>query len=130
MKMYCTARNRSATIVELVFWLLFRGPHPHVAMRFLSSLAPLTLLASCVASAGIVPRDTTKMSRGLMAGFLDIDPVPASEFDPFFDNDHFPRLFKVPGFLSNSRFDAIDGQQPEQVTLYGLYLIYTTQIHI
>lgn len=83
-------------------------------MRVLAALASLVALAS---AAGVVPRDTTKQAHAMMVGLLDIDPVPASEFDPFFDYDHFPRLFKVPGFLSNSRFDAIDGQQPEGITL-------------
>lgn len=85
-------------------------------MRFLAGFVPLAVLAT--RAAGLARRDTTAQAHAMMAVPLDIGTVDPVEFDDFYENDHFVRIFRLPGFLSNSRFDAIDGLEPEQTTLY------------
>lgn len=45
------------------------------------------------------------------------DKIDNAYYDHFYETNHFPRIMALPGFLSNTRLDAIDGLIPNISTL-------------
>jgi len=52
------------------------------------------------------------MADGLLFVYTDPGPVPAAEFNDWYDNEHGPARLTVPGITSGSRFHALDDAVP------------------
>lgn len=84
-------------------------------MRFFTSLVPLAVVATSVAGS-LLPRGSGPKATALMAVPSDCTAVPKEDFEAWY-LDHFSRIFKLPGFLAASRFNATDGKLPDQIAL-------------
>ncbi len=56
---------------------------------------------------------------GLLMVWTDIDAGHEAEFTRWYEEEHIPRLLKVPGFLSAGRYAALKGG-PEYLAVYEL----------
>ena len=56
---------------------------------------------------------------GLLMAWTDIDAEHEAEFNQWYDEEHVPRLLKVPGFLSAGRYVALKGG-PRHLAMYEL----------
>ena len=50
--------------------------------------------------------------------YTDPGPVPAAEFNDWYDNEHGPARLTVPGITSGSRFHALDDAMPPWLAYY------------
>lgn len=58
------------------------------------------------------------MADGLLFVYTDPGPVPAAEFNDWYDNEHGPARLTVPGITSGSRFHALDDALPPWLAYY------------
>src|SRR5580693_6771830 len=58
------------------------------------------------------------MADGLLFVYTDPGPVPAAEFNDWYDNEHGPARLTVPGITSGSRFHALDDAVPPWLAYY------------
>ena len=58
------------------------------------------------------------MADGLLFVYTDPGPVPAAEFNDWYDNEHGPARLTVPGITSGSRFHALDDVAPPWLAYY------------
>lgn len=56
---------------------------------------------------------------GLLMVWTDIDAAYEADFNRWYDEEHVPRLLKVPGFLSAGRYVALKGG-PKHLAMYEL----------
>ena len=56
---------------------------------------------------------------GLLMVWADIDPEFEAEYNRWYDEEHFPLLLSVPGFLSGGRYQAVKGS-PKYLAMYEL----------
>ena len=56
---------------------------------------------------------------GLLMAWTDIDAINEAAFNQWYDEEHVPRLLKVPGFLSAGRYVALKGG-PKYLAMYEL----------
>lgn len=97
----------------------FPAPLDHSAHAMRLTAAFTSLVALAIGASGASIRDTTASATAMMVVPLDVGNVSLAEFNPFYDTDHIPRVMALPGFLSASRFDSIDGLFPAQTTMYA-----------
>ena len=60
------------------------------------------------------------MAYGLFYVYTDPGTVPEAEFHDWYDHEHGPARLTVPGMLSASRYQALDGLKPPWLALYEL----------
>ena len=60
------------------------------------------------------------MADGLLFAYSDPGPVPAAEFNDWYDNEHGPARLTVPGISAGYRFLALDGQAPPWLAYYEM----------
>jgi hypothetical protein len=60
------------------------------------------------------------MADGLLFVFSDPGPVPAAEFNDWYDNEHGPARLTVPGISAGYRFRAVDDQVPPWLAYYEM----------
>ena len=58
------------------------------------------------------------MADGLLFVYTDPGPVPAAEFNDWYDNEHGPARLTVPGITSGLRFHALDDASPPWLAYY------------
>jgi hypothetical protein len=58
------------------------------------------------------------MADGLLFVYTDPGPVPAAEFNDWYDNEHGPARLTVPGITAGSRFHALDDAVPPWLAYY------------
>jgi hypothetical protein len=56
---------------------------------------------------------------GLLVVWTDVAPEYEAEFNEWYDKEHIPQLLGVPGFLSGTRYQAVDGK-PKYAAIYDL----------
>ncbi len=60
------------------------------------------------------------MAEGLFYVYTDPGSVDEAEFHDWYDHEHGPARLTVPGFLSASRYHALDGLEPPWLAMYEL----------
>jgi hypothetical protein len=60
------------------------------------------------------------MAQGLFYVYTDPGSVDEAEFHDWYDHEHGPARLTVPGMLSASRYQALDGLKPPWLALYEL----------
>jgi len=61
------------------------------------------------------------MADGLLFVYSDPGPVPAAEFNDWYDNEHGPARLTVPGITSGFRFHALDDVAPPWLAYYEFW---------
>jgi len=60
------------------------------------------------------------MADGLLFAYSDPGPVPAADFNDWYDNEHGPARLTVPGISAGYRFRALDDQAPPWLAYYEM----------
>ena len=60
------------------------------------------------------------MADGLLFAYSDPGPVPAAEFNDWYDNEHGPARLTVPGISAGYRFRALDEAAPPWLAYYEM----------
>ena len=60
------------------------------------------------------------MADGLLFAYSDPGPIPAAEFNDWYDNEHGPARLTVPGISAGYRFRALDDQAPPWLAYYEM----------
>ena len=61
------------------------------------------------------------MADGLLFVYSDPGPVPAAEFNDWYDNEHGPARLTVPGITSGFRFHALNDVAPPWLAYYEFW---------
>ena len=61
------------------------------------------------------------MADGLLFVYSDPGPVPAAEFNDWYNNEHGPARLTVPGITSGFRFHALDDVAPPWLAYYEFW---------
>jgi len=59
------------------------------------------------------------MANGLLLFMTDIDPSHESEFNRWYEEEHFAERRAIPGFVAARRFQALEGN-PKYLAIYDL----------
>ena len=60
------------------------------------------------------------MADGLLFAYSDPGPIPAAEFNDWYDNEHGPARLTVPGISAGYRFRALDEAAPPWLAYYEM----------
>ena len=60
------------------------------------------------------------MADGLLFAYSDPGPVPAADFNDWYDNEHGPARLTVPGISAGYRFRALDEAAPPWLAYYEM----------
>ena len=68
-----------------------------------------------------LPRETAEgdMSPTLLVGRMSVPPELEAKFNDAYNTERLPECYKVPGYIRNRRFEAVEGQ-PKYMTVHEM----------